>query len=100
MQNNFEISHRSVWESDIYTRFFNFLDQAGGEYLFCFGAVQTADRRHYPGFFYERWGDSPVHSFGLAMSLRKDQVVQFRDLGFVYSIQWLPAVIFPVASER
>jgi mannosyltransferase len=63
MYNNFEISHRSVWESEIYTKFFNFLDRTGG-------------------FFYERWGDSPVHSFGLAMSLRKDQVTHFSDLGY------------------
>jgi len=63
MYNNFEISHRSVWETEIYTKFFRFLDQAGG-------------------FFYERWSDSPVHSFGLAMSLRRDQVWQFRDLGY------------------
>ncbi|KAJ8080798.1 hypothetical protein PM082_017633 [Marasmius tenuissimus] len=63
MYNNFEISHRKVWESEIYTKFFEFLEQAGG-------------------FFYERWSDSPVHSFGLAMSLRKDQVMQFTDMGY------------------
>ncbi|TFK35773.1 nucleotide-diphospho-sugar transferase [Crucibulum laeve] len=63
MYNNFEISHRSVWESNIYTKFFEHLDKAGG-------------------FFYERWGDSPIHSYGLAMSLRQDQVVQFKDLGY------------------
>ncbi|PPQ86782.1 hypothetical protein CVT25_012387 [Psilocybe cyanescens] len=63
MYNNFEISHRSVWESLVYTRFFEYLEKAGG-------------------FFYERWGDSPIHSYGLAMSLRKDQVVQFDDLGY------------------
>ncbi|KAG6918181.1 hypothetical protein DXG01_016166 [Tephrocybe rancida] len=63
MYNNFEISHRSVWENPIYTRFFEFLDRAGG-------------------FFYERWSDSPIHSFGLAMTLRKDQVVQFKDMGY------------------
>ncbi|KAH9475579.1 O-glycoside alpha-1,2-mannosyltransferase-like protein 3 [Psilocybe cubensis] len=63
MYNNFEISHRSVWESSLYTKFFDHLEKAGG-------------------FFYERWGDSPVHSYGLAMSLRKDQIVQFDDLGY------------------
>lgn len=31
LQNNFEISHRSIWESELYTRFFKFLDEAGGE---------------------------------------------------------------------
>ncbi|KAF9011779.1 nucleotide-diphospho-sugar transferase, partial [Cyathus striatus] len=51
------------WEGTLYTKFFEYLDKAGG-------------------FFYERWGDSPIHSFGLAMSLRKDQAVQFHDLGY------------------
>ncbi|KAF8990311.1 nucleotide-diphospho-sugar transferase [Cyathus striatus] len=69
MYNNFEISHRSVWESTLYTKFFEYLDKAGG-------------------FFYERWGDAPVHSFGLAMSLRKDQAFQFHDMG--YQHQGLP----------
>ncbi|KAF8990317.1 nucleotide-diphospho-sugar transferase [Cyathus striatus] len=59
MYNNFEISHRNVWESTLYTKFFEYLDKAGG-------------------FFYERWGDAPVHSFGLAMSLRKDQAFRVK----------------------
>ncbi|KDR70699.1 hypothetical protein GALMADRAFT_103088 [Galerina marginata CBS 339.88] len=63
MYNNFEISHRSVWESQLYTKFFEHLDGAGG-------------------FFYERWGDAPVHSYGLAMSLKKAQAVHFNDLGY------------------
>jgi hypothetical protein len=63
MYNNFEISHRSLWESEIYSSFFQHLDTAGG-------------------FFYERWSDSPIHSFGVAMALRKDQVMQFRDMGY------------------
>ncbi|KAF8646951.1 hypothetical protein AX16_007042 [Volvariella volvacea WC 439] len=61
MYNNFEISHRSIWESPLYQAFFDYLDKAGG-------------------FFYERWGDAPVHSFGVGMVLRKDQAMQFRDL--------------------
>ncbi|KAF5372917.1 hypothetical protein D9758_001721 [Tetrapyrgos nigripes] len=63
MYNNFEISHKSVWENDLYKKFFDYLEQEGG-------------------FFYERWGDAPVHSYGLAMSLRKDQVVKLPDLGY------------------
>ncbi|KDR70716.1 hypothetical protein GALMADRAFT_159829 [Galerina marginata CBS 339.88] len=63
MYNNFEISHRSVWDGQLYTKFFEYLEKAGG-------------------FFYERWGDSPIHSYGIAMSLRKDQVLQFSDLGY------------------
>ncbi|KAF8588713.1 glycosyltransferase family 15 protein [Ramaria rubella] len=61
--NNWEISHRSVWSSDLYTAFFEYLDRAGG-------------------FFYERWGDALVHSHGVSMSLRADQVMQFTDMGY------------------
>ncbi|KAF8990320.1 nucleotide-diphospho-sugar transferase [Cyathus striatus] len=52
MYNNFEISHRNVWESTLYTKFFEYLDKAGG-------------------FFYERWGDAP-----------EDQALQFHDMGY------------------
>ncbi|TFK62363.1 nucleotide-diphospho-sugar transferase [Pluteus cervinus] len=63
MYNNFEISHRSVWSSPTYQAFFEYLDQQGG-------------------FFYERWGDAPVHSYGVSMVLKKDQAIQFSDLGY------------------
>ncbi|KAF8151292.1 nucleotide-diphospho-sugar transferase [Crassisporium funariophilum] len=72
MYNNFEISHRSVWESEIYTK--HFLS------LLTLLALLTDN---FVGFFYERWGDSPIHSYGLAMSLRQDQAMQFNDLGGV-----------------
>ncbi|TFK33822.1 nucleotide-diphospho-sugar transferase [Crucibulum laeve] len=63
MYNNFEISHRSVWESETYTKFFEYLDKEGGLY-------------------YERWGDAPIHSYGLALSLRKNQVYKLPNLGY------------------
>ncbi|KAG7090432.1 hypothetical protein E1B28_009551 [Marasmius oreades] len=64
MYNNFEISHRSVWESELYAKFFDYLDEAGG-------------------FFYERWGDAPVHSLGISMLLKKDQVMHFsNEMGY------------------
>ncbi|KAI0036130.1 nucleotide-diphospho-sugar transferase, partial [Vararia minispora EC-137] len=61
--NNWEISHRSLWESYLYTAFFQHLDDAGG-------------------FFYERWGDAPVHTLGVSFALRKDQVMYFNDTGY------------------
>ncbi|KAF8518759.1 nucleotide-diphospho-sugar transferase [Gautieria morchelliformis] len=61
--NNWEISHRTLWSSELYMSFFEYLDRAGG-------------------FFYERWGDAPVHSLGVSMSLRADQVMQFEDMGY------------------
>jgi len=61
--NNWEISHRSLWQSELYTSLFEHLDRAGG-------------------FFYERWSDAPIHSFGVAMSLRTEEVMQFTDMGY------------------
>ena len=40
---NFEIASLEFYRSETYTKYFEFLDSTGG-------------------FFYERWGDAPVHS--------------------------------------
>jgi len=45
---NFEIADMSFWRSQIYEEYFNHLDRAGG-------------------FFYERWGDAPVHTIALGL---------------------------------
>ena len=45
---NFEIGDMSFWRSKVYEDYFNHLDRAGG-------------------FFYERWGDAPVHSIALGL---------------------------------
>jgi hypothetical protein len=43
--------------------FFEYLDQQGG-------------------FYYERWGDAPVHSIGAALFAKKDQIHFFDDIGY------------------
>ena len=53
----------NFWRSQAYTDFFQHLDQAGG-------------------FYYERWGDAPVHSIGAALFARKDQIHFFDDIGY------------------
>ncbi|KAI9499717.1 nucleotide-diphospho-sugar transferase [Zychaea mexicana] len=60
---NFEIASLSLWRSNDYLKFFNYLDQSGG-------------------FFYERWGDAPVHSIAASMMLRKDEFHFFNDIGY------------------
>ena len=45
---NFEIGDLDFWRSSAYTDYFEHLDRAGG-------------------FFYERWGDAPVHSIALGL---------------------------------
>ncbi|KAJ3315738.1 alpha 1,2-mannosyltransferase 2.4.1 [Blyttiomyces sp. JEL0837] len=60
---NFEIARVGLWNSELYLKYFDFLDKWGG-------------------FFYERWGDAPVHSIFVGLALRKDQVHFFNDIGY------------------
>ncbi|KAI8997582.1 nucleotide-diphospho-sugar transferase [Pilobolus umbonatus] len=60
---NFEIASVQFMRSEGYQAYFKYLDQAGG-------------------FFYERWGDAPVHSIAVAMMLKRDDVHWFYDIGY------------------
>ncbi|KAJ7604054.1 glycosyltransferase family 15 protein [Mycena polygramma] len=60
---NFEIADLDLWRSEPYMKFFEHLDSKGG-------------------FYYERWGDAPVHSIGAALFARKDQIHFFDDIGY------------------
>jgi len=44
-------------------KFFEHLDKAGG-------------------FYYERWGDAPVHSIGAALLVPKEKLHFFREVGY------------------
>lgn len=63
---NFEIADMDFWRGEAYTKFFEFLDSKGG-------------------FYYERWGDAPVHSIAAALFTRKDQLHFFREIGYEHS---------------
>ncbi|KAI9475306.1 nucleotide-diphospho-sugar transferase [Coemansia mojavensis] len=60
---NFEIVDLSFYRSEAYESYFQYLERAGG-------------------FFYERWGDAPVHSMAAAILLRKEQLHWFEDIGY------------------
>jgi alpha 1,2-mannosyltransferase len=60
---NFEIADMRFFRSKIYSDYFKYLDEAGG-------------------FFYERWGDAPVHSIAAAFFLPRSQVHFFHDIGY------------------
>ncbi|ODV83014.1 glycosyltransferase family 15 protein [[Candida] arabinofermentans NRRL YB-2248] len=62
---NFEIASLDFWRSEAYLAYFEHLDQAGG-------------------FFYERWGDAPVHSIAAALFLPKGQIHFFDDVGYYH----------------
>lgn len=60
---NFEIGDMDFWRSKVYQDYFEYLDRSGG-------------------FFYERWGDAPVHSIGLGLFLDKNKIHWFKDIGY------------------
>jgi hypothetical protein len=60
---NFEIADLNWLRGPAYLRYFEYLDRAGG-------------------FFYERWGDAPVHSIAAAIFLNKTEVHFFDDIGY------------------
>ncbi|GAA6026792.1 hypothetical protein JCM8097_005864 [Rhodosporidiobolus ruineniae] len=60
---NFEQGSLKLWRSKAYSDYFDFLDKKGG-------------------FFYERWGDAPVHSFAVALFLPKSAVHAVDDIAY------------------
>jgi len=60
---NFEIADMDFWRSEAYSKFFDHLESKGG-------------------FYYERWGDAPVHSIAASLFARRDQVHFFGDIGY------------------
>lgn len=60
---NFEIASFSFYRSSEYAQYFETLDKAGG-------------------FFYERWGDAPVHSIAAGLFLRPEQMHYFDDIAY------------------
>ncbi|KAG9560940.1 glycosyltransferase family 15 protein, partial [Aureobasidium melanogenum] len=60
---NFEIADMNFWRSSAYEEYFEHLDRAGG-------------------FFYERWGDAPVHSIALGLFEDARKIHWFKDIGY------------------
>lgn len=60
---NFEIGDLNFWRGKAYMAYFDYLDKAGG-------------------FFYERWGDAPVHSIAAALFLPRNQIHFFNDIAY------------------
>ncbi|KAJ5673201.1 CAZyme family GT15 [Penicillium longicatenatum] len=60
---NFEIGDLDFFRGEKYEAYFQHLDRAGG-------------------FFYERWGDAPVHSLGIGLFADSNNVHWFRDIGY------------------
>ncbi|KAI8354200.1 nucleotide-diphospho-sugar transferase [Blakeslea trispora] len=64
---NFEIGSLNLWRSAQYRDFFDYLDKTGN-------------------FFYERWGDAPVHSLAAGLFLKTDEIHYFEDIGYQHDL--------------
>lgn len=73
---NFEIADLNFFRSTAYETFFQFLDSTGG-------------------FFYERWGDAPVHSIAVSLFMSKSDVHFFDDVGYFHT----PSTSCPINDE-
>ncbi|KAF2240002.1 glycosyltransferase family 15 protein [Viridothelium virens] len=62
---NFEIGNLDWLRSDAYIDYFDTLDRDGG-------------------FFYERWGDAPVHSIAAGLTLNKSEIHFFNDIAYYH----------------
>lgn len=62
---NFEIGDMDFFRSETYESFFTHLDSQNG-------------------FFYERWGDAPIHSIAAALYMSKDEIHWFKDIAYLH----------------
>lgn len=62
---NFEIADFDFFRSELYTKYVDFLDEKGG-------------------FYYERWGDAPIHSLAAALFTDKSKIHFFEEIGYTH----------------
>jgi len=63
---NFEVADMDFWRAPAYTAYVDYLESSGG-------------------FYYERWGDAPVHSIGAALFANKSQIHFFDEIGYEHA---------------
>lgn len=63
---NFEIANLNFFRSELYQKYFDYLDATGN-------------------FFYERWGDAPIHSLAAGIFLGKRKLHFFDDIGYEHT---------------
>lgn len=73
---NFEIGNLNFFRSEAYNAYFDYLDKTGG-------------------FYYERWGDAPVHTIGLGLLLDRNQIHHFEDIGYYHA----PYLACPMSTD-
>ncbi|KAK9383541.1 glycosyltransferase family 15 protein [Kockiozyma suomiensis] len=77
---NFEIGSLDFFRSKTYNTYFDYIDRKGG-------------------FFYERFGDAPLHTLAIVLFLSKKETHFFRDIGYQHDInRQCPANLFDKCS--
>lgn len=64
---NFEIGSLNYFRSEANEKYFGWLDRGGG-------------------FYYERFGDAPIHTLSVAMFVPRSEIWFFRDIGYQHDI--------------
>jgi alpha 1,2-mannosyltransferase len=64
---NFEIANLEIFRNEIYEGYVEHLDHAGG-------------------FFYERWGDAPIHSIIFSLILKKEEIYMFQEISYEHTV--------------
>lgn len=64
---NFEVGDLRFFRGEANEKYFNWLDRGGG-------------------FYYERFGDAPIHTLSVAMFVPKSEIWYFRDIGYQHDI--------------
>lgn len=64
---NFEIASFDLYRSKEYMDYMDYLEEKGG-------------------FYYERWGDAPIHTLAAALFLDKSKVHYFADIGYTHDV--------------
>ena len=77
--NNLEFADLSVFRTEKYLSYFEYLDKAGG-------------------FYHERWGDAPVHSWYMIMMLDKTEIHRFANIFYTHG--WFNIPVLHSIRER
>lgn len=76
---NFEIGSLNYFRSEANEKYFEWLDRGGG-------------------FYYERFGDAPIHTLSVAMFAPKSEIWFFRDIGYQHDIN--RCANFPISIQN
>jgi hypothetical protein len=78
---NFEIGSLAFFRSEEHRAYFEYLDRAGG-------------------FYYERFGDAPIHTLSVSLFLPKSRIWYFRDIGYAHGLcEQCPPHQFKLATD-